>query len=44
MYHLDGKTYQEISGVTGMPTNSVGPMLSRARAKLRAAGARQSHA
>jgi RNA polymerase sigma-70 factor (ECF subfamily) len=44
MYHLDGKTYQEISGVTGMPAGSVGPMLSRARAKLRAAGARQSHA
>lgn len=42
MYHLEGKTYQEISRVTGMPTNSVGPMLSRARAKLRNAGARQS--
>lgn len=42
MYHLEGKTYQEISGVTGMPQNSVGPMLSRARAKLRAA--RQPHA
>lgn len=44
MYHLDGKTYQEISGVTGMSAGSVGPMLSRARAKLRAAGTRQSHA
>jgi RNA polymerase sigma-70 factor (ECF subfamily) len=42
MYHLEGKTYQEISRTTGMPTNSVGPMLSRARAKLRNAGARQS--
>jgi RNA polymerase sigma-70 factor, ECF subfamily len=42
MYHLEGKTYQEISRSTGMPTNSVGPMLSRARAKLRNAGARQS--
>lgn len=40
MYHLEGKTYQEISRTTGMPTNSVGPMLSRARAKLRNAGAR----
>jgi RNA polymerase sigma-70 factor (ECF subfamily) len=39
MYHLEGKTYQEISRTTGMPTNSVGPMLSRARAKLRNAGA-----
>lgn len=42
LYHLEGKTYQEISRTTGMPTNSVGPMLSRARAKLRSAGARQS--
>ena len=42
MYHLEGKTYQEISRSTGMPTNSVGPMLTRARAKLRNAGARQA--
>ena len=35
MYHLEGKTYQEISSTVGMPENSVGPMLSRARAKLR---------
>jgi RNA polymerase sigma-70 factor (ECF subfamily) len=42
MYHLEGKTYQEISRTIGMPTNSVGPMLTRARAKLRSAGARQS--
>ena len=35
MYHLEGKTYQEISRMTGMPTNSVGPMLSRVRTKLR---------
>ena len=35
MYHLEGKTYQEISHVVGMPENSVGPMLSRARSKLR---------
>jgi RNA polymerase sigma-70 factor, ECF subfamily len=42
MYHLEGKTYQEISRTTGMPTNSVGPMLTRARAKLRNAGARQT--
>ncbi|BBO32125.1 RNA polymerase sigma factor [Lacipirellula parvula] len=40
MYHLEGKTYQEISRTTGMPTNSVGPMLTRARAKLRNASAR----
>jgi len=35
MYHLEGKSYKEISRTTGMPENSVGPMLSRARAKLR---------
>ncbi len=35
MYHLEGKSYQEISHSVGMPENSVGPMLSRARAKLR---------
>ncbi len=35
MYHLEGKTYQEISHTVGMPENSVGPMLSRACAKLR---------
>lgn len=35
MYHLEGKTYQEISRATGMPTNSVGPMLTRIRARLR---------
>jgi RNA polymerase sigma-70 factor (ECF subfamily) len=42
MYHLDGKTYQEISGATGMPENSIGPALSRARAKMRQA--RHDHA
>ena len=35
MYHLEGKSYQDISRAVGMPENSVGPMLSRARAKLR---------
>jgi RNA polymerase sigma-70 factor (ECF subfamily) len=35
MYHLEGRSYQEISRVVGMPENSVGPMLSRARTKLR---------
>jgi RNA polymerase sigma-70 factor (ECF subfamily) len=35
MYHLEGKSYQEISRAVGMPENSVGPMLSRARAKMR---------
>lgn len=35
MYHLEGKSYEEISRSVGMPENTVGPMLSRARAKLR---------
>lgn len=35
MYHLEGKTYGEISAKVGMPLNSVGPMLSRARTKMR---------
>ena len=29
MYHLEGKSYQEISAAVGMPENSVGPTLSR---------------
>jgi RNA polymerase sigma-70 factor (ECF subfamily) len=35
LYHLEGKSYQEISSSVGMPENSVGPTLSRAREKLR---------
>jgi RNA polymerase sigma-70 factor (ECF subfamily) len=35
LYHLEGKSYDEISRQTGLPANSVGPTLSRARAKLR---------
>lgn len=35
MYHLEGMSYQDISRSTGMPENSVGPLLSRARTKLR---------
>ena len=35
MYHLEGKNYQEISTVVGMPVNSIGPLLSRARTRLR---------
>lgn len=43
MYHLEGKSYQEISNSVGVPVNNVGPMLSRARAKLRRrAGADQA--
>jgi len=39
LFHLEGKSYQEISSATGMPENSVGPTLSRAREKMRRAGA-----
>ena len=38
MYHLEGKSYQEISAAVGMSENSIGPILSRARDKLRRAG------
>lgn len=39
MYHLEGKSYQEISVSVGVPENSIGPILSRARTKMRRAGA-----
>jgi RNA polymerase sigma-70 factor, ECF subfamily len=38
MYHLEGKSYLEISSMVGMPENSIGPILSRARNKMRRAG------
>lgn len=37
MYHLEGKSYQEISTAVGIAENSVGPTLSRARQKMRRA-------
>jgi RNA polymerase sigma-70 factor (ECF subfamily) len=39
LYHLEGKSYREISDEVGMPENSIGPTLSRARAKMRVAKA-----
>lgn len=36
LYHLEGKNYHEISRETGVSENSIGPALSRARAKMRA--------
>jgi len=42
MYHLEGKSYREISTEVGMPENSIGPTLSRARDKMRRAGADQT--
>lgn len=38
LYHLEGCSYDEISRRTGMPENSIGPTLSRARAKMRRLG------
>ena len=33
MYHLEGNSYHEISTAVGVPENSIGPILSRARAR-----------
>ena len=35
MFHLEGKSYREISSHIGMTENSVGPFLTKAREKLR---------
>ena len=35
-FHLEGKSYREISTGLGIPENSIGPTLSRAREKMRA--------
>ncbi len=40
LYHLEGHSYRDISRQLGIPANSVGPMLSRARAKMRHAADR----
>ena len=38
LFHLEGKSYQEISHETGVASNTIGPILSRAREKLRDLG------
>ncbi len=38
MYHLEGMSYCDISQSIGVPENSIGPLLSRARGKLRRTG------
>lgn len=38
MYHLESRSYRDISQQLGIPENSIGPALSRARAKLRRLG------
>jgi len=35
LHHLEARSYDEISRLTGMPLNSIGPALSRARQKMR---------
>jgi len=38
MYHLEGRSYNEISRSIGVPENTIGPVLSRARTRLRRQG------
>jgi RNA polymerase sigma-70 factor (ECF subfamily) len=35
LHHLEARSYGEISRLTGMPLGSIGPALSRAKARLR---------
>lgn len=42
LYHLEGRSYYEISMATGIAENSIGPLLSRAREKLRRVDANQT--
>jgi len=42
LYHLDGMSYKEIGDAVGMPVNSIGPILSRARNRLRRSGVNPS--
>lgn len=41
MFHLEGKSYREISGLTGVAENTIGPVLSRARTRMRHASVDQ---
>lgn len=42
-FHLEGKSYQEISISVGVPMNSIGPTLSRARHKMRRTATEAAH-
>ncbi len=42
MFHLEGMSYEEISGATGLAENSIGPVLSRARDRMRRTAGTQS--
>lgn len=35
LYHLENKSYREISNILGIPENSIGPTLHRAKAKMK---------
>lgn len=35
MYHLEGKSYKEISKALKLPVNTIGPLLSRVRTKMK---------
>ncbi|MFO0808142.1 MAG: sigma-70 family RNA polymerase sigma factor [Gemmataceae bacterium] len=37
MFYLEGRTYEEISTALNLPVNTIGPVLSRAKKKLKAA-------
>lgn len=39
LFYLEGKSYHEISRQTGVAENTIGPMLSRARAKMKTVSA-----
>ena len=39
LHHIEARSYGEISRLTGLPLGSIGPALSKAREKLRRAGA-----
>ena len=36
LHHLEGRSYGEISRITGLPLGSIGPALSKARQRMRA--------
>lgn len=40
LFHLQENSYADISKITGVPVNSIGPSLARAREKMRAAKVR----
>lgn len=42
MYHLEGRSYKEIAQEVGLPVNSIGPILSRARSRLRRLGSQST--